>query len=103
MSQQHEGKRDSRRNSNSNSNETRQRSGNKDYNRSVSAKPNEGSTKPRIKYFCWKCQQMFESETPLPRDATRCPYCNMIHGKITTDTFTHGYDSGDRNRGQARG
>ena len=47
--------------------------------------------KPKIKYTCWKCGgKVFDSEKPLRPDTVKCPYCSMIHGYITTDTFTYG-------------
>ncbi len=49
----------------------------------------EGVNKKKIKYTCWRCHRDFESENPLPRDGTRCPFCDMIHGQITTDTFSY--------------
>lgn len=35
-------------------------------------------------YTCWKCNKSFELKERGKTDEVRCPYCNMVHGLITS-------------------
>ncbi len=39
---------------------------------------------PTVLHTCWRCNRSFELPAPTRPDTVKCPYCEMVHGLITS-------------------